>query len=278
MTVKKLKRMEHDGGGPAPHEISNLMYEGMDVEGLDGDPKQLAQKLGHDDGNELYDPYKAADPFDHSDETYGVDPHILKILHAAGVEIDEELAAALPTWEDITSMYGSKPIVYGLETCEPYRAAVKPEDRMIGPAGIFNTGTNLFFELMKVNCDIKEARKRPRREPKHNGMRWQAPVSDARTRRENRLLFNTYCLYFFQHAQLSRSMSAVGQTQSTIHAPLQKRRQSLGQRHKARRFHARRPHQRPVLLDGISMSTQILFVLGTRRESLSQPHKMEGDR
>ncbi|KAK1746904.1 hypothetical protein QTG54_002248 [Skeletonema marinoi] len=117
-------------------------------------------------------------------ERYGVDDHIVKILTAANVEIDEELAEQLPTWDDIVSMYGDKPIIHGLDTCQTYRDTVKPEARMLGPAGMFNTGTNLLFELMKVNCNIKEARNVPSvdpllpikyREPRRNGMRWQAP-------------------------------------------------------------------------------------------------------
>ena len=122
-------------------------------------------------------------------ERYGVDEHIVKILTAANVEIDEELAEQLPTWNDIVSMYGDKPVIHGLETCEAYRDTVKPEKRMLGPAGMFNTGTNLLFELMKVNCDIKEARYAPSvdpsiplryREPRRNGMRWQAPWGKVR--------------------------------------------------------------------------------------------------
>ena len=42
---------------------------------------------------------------------------------------------------------------------------------MTGPAGMFNTGTNLLFELLKSNCDIPEARPM-KREPRRNGMRW----------------------------------------------------------------------------------------------------------
>ena len=183
MTLNKLHRLEEatnnnnngdtstDNGSSShnnplqPHEAHALLYQGIDTEGK------------HDDStHELYDPYKT-DVFTKSEETYGVDPHILNILHAADVEIDEELAAVLPTWEDIVGMYGDRPIISGLETCEAYREQVKPEDRMTGPAGMFNTGTNLLFELLKTNCDIKEARLKPRREPKHNGMRWQAPVS-----------------------------------------------------------------------------------------------------
>ena len=123
-------------------------------------------------------------------ERYGVDDHIVKILSAANVEIDEELAEQLPTWNDIVSMYGDKPVIYGLDTCAEYRDTITPERRMLGPAGMFNTGTNLLFELMKVNCDIKEARFVPSvdkdlpirfREPRRNGMRWQAPWGKVRS-------------------------------------------------------------------------------------------------
>ncbi|KAL9184102.1 hypothetical protein ACHAXT_002188 [Thalassiosira profunda] len=109
-------------------------------------------------------------------DTHGVDAHIVKILHSARVEIDEELAEQLPTWDDVVSMFGDKPIVSGLEMCEPYREQVKAADRMIGPAGMFNTGTNLLFELLKKNCAIPEARySTTHHEPRKNGMRWQVP-------------------------------------------------------------------------------------------------------
>ena len=109
-------------------------------------------------------------------ETFGVDDHIVKILTAANIQLDEELAKQLPSWDDITSMYGEHPIIHGLDTCQTYRDTVKPEDRMLGPAGIFNTGTNLLFELMKANCNIIEARtSTTHREPKRNGMRFQPP-------------------------------------------------------------------------------------------------------
>lgn len=126
---------------------------------------------GNDDG--VGKPKKSRAELEH-EETFGADARIVKILHSANVEIDEDLAAQLPRWDDVVSLYGESPIIHGLETCEPYREMVKPGDRMIGPAGMFNTGTNLLFELLKVNCDIKEAHKK-RREPRRNGMRWQAP-------------------------------------------------------------------------------------------------------
>ena len=102
-------------------------------------------------------------------DTFGADKRIVQILHGARVEIDEEMAKDLPSWDDVVEMYGEEPIIEGLDTCEVYRANVDAADRMIGPAGMFNTGTILLFELMKTNCRIAEAKKRPRREPRQNG-------------------------------------------------------------------------------------------------------------
>jgi len=111
-----------------------------------------------------------------NDVTFGIDEHIVNILTAANIQLDAELASQLPSWDDIVSMYGDKPIIHGLETCKTYRDTVEPADRMLGPAGIFNTGTNLLFELMKANCNIKEARtSKTHREPMRNGMRFQPP-------------------------------------------------------------------------------------------------------
>ena len=55
---------------------------------------------------------------------------ILKILAAANIkQLTSIDAKMLPTWEDITSMYGDKPVIHGLETCEQYRNMVHPADR-----------------------------------------------------------------------------------------------------------------------------------------------------
>ena len=81
--------------------------------------------------------------------------HILQVLNTAKIaSVSEDIAKQLPSWEDITSMYGDKPVIHGLDTCEHYRNMVKPEDRTIGPAGLFNTGTNLIWTLMETNCNI----------------------------------------------------------------------------------------------------------------------------
>ena len=106
----------------------------------------------------------------------GIDEEIARVLRTARVEVDDETAAQLPKWDDVVAQYGDKPIIHGLETCERYREMVQPQDRMIGPAGIFNTGTNLFFQVMKENCDIKAAaHSTSHKEPRKNGIRYQVP-------------------------------------------------------------------------------------------------------
>ena len=129
---------------------------------------------GNDD--EQYKPMKKSKDELDNEDTFGVNERIVNILHSASVSIDKDLAEELPTWDDVVSLYGEKPIIHGLETCEDYRKTVKPADRMTGPAGMFNTGTNLLFELLKVNCNIKQARhSHTHVEPRKNGMRWQVP-------------------------------------------------------------------------------------------------------
>jgi hypothetical protein len=58
----------------------------------------------------------------------------------------------VPPWGQILENYGADPVILGLDRCQAYRDAVPPEQRMVGPAGMFSTGTNLFFTLMLFNC------------------------------------------------------------------------------------------------------------------------------
>jgi hypothetical protein len=68
---------------------------------------------------------------------------LLAILQDAGVEdIDAASIAKLPTWSQVRKLYGDKPVVYGLETCERFRNTIPKDDASIGTAGLFNTGTN----------------------------------------------------------------------------------------------------------------------------------------
>jgi len=104
---------------------------------------------------------------------------ILEILTQAGMriedenELDQEALDQLPTWTQIQNLYGSKPIIYGLEKCEAFRNAVEPTTRFFGIAGTFNTGTNLVADLLKFNCQITE--RMESYGEKSKGVRWQVP-------------------------------------------------------------------------------------------------------
>ena len=62
---------------------------------------------------------------------------------AVGVELDDESIQRLPTWSQIESLIGEKPVLLGLERCNDFRNNVPPLRRMLGSAGMFNSGTNL---------------------------------------------------------------------------------------------------------------------------------------
>ena len=108
------------------------------------------------------------------DDDGNSEDEILRVLRQAGVEVDDEILATLPKWSDLTSMYGpmsSGPTIVGLDTCARFRSMHDPADAYIGPAGIFNTGTNLLAKLLNLNCAIPAKRARGR----GAGMRWQVP-------------------------------------------------------------------------------------------------------
>jgi len=95
------------------------------------------------------------------------------ILIQAGVEVTPDLKAKLPSAQEVEALYGPRPIIHGLDTCQAFRDAVLPEDRFIAPAGMFNTGTNLMSEFLQANCAISEKMAKYGKERK--GMRFQVP-------------------------------------------------------------------------------------------------------
>jgi hypothetical protein len=77
---------------------------------------------------------------------------VLAHLGISRSTIEEEDVKQLPPWSQIVSNYGSEPIIYGLERCQAYRETVPIEKRMVGPAGLFSTGTNVLHRLLINNC------------------------------------------------------------------------------------------------------------------------------
>lgn len=81
------------------------------------------------------------------------------ILKAAGVEMTDEIRSSLPPISDLVEMYGSEPVIIGLEKCEEFRGKYGPKEAVIAPAGMFNTGTNLLHALLQNNCEISEKKR-----------------------------------------------------------------------------------------------------------------------
>ncbi len=84
--------------------------------------------------------------------------------------------AELPSVEEIQSLYGNRTHILGLDRCEEYRNSVNPEQRLIGPAGLFNSATNLLVTLLRFNC-VNVARVSQKKKYKNftDGILYQAP-------------------------------------------------------------------------------------------------------
>lgn len=107
------------------------------------------------------------------DEPEDISP-ILQILKEAGIDdIDNETLAILPTWKEVTRLYGLKPRIYGLDSCESFRKHSESAEHFLGVAGNFNSGTNLLSELLIHNCLMTE--RMEKYGPQNKGIRWQVP-------------------------------------------------------------------------------------------------------
>ena len=107
--------------------------------------------------------------------------HILALFQEAGVELTPEMNAQLPSWSQVQEVIGPHPFLLGLEKCARFREEVPAIDRLLGSAGMFNTGTNLVTHLLKQNCEIPERREKfgPHQSKESYGMRWQVPWGES---------------------------------------------------------------------------------------------------
>jgi hypothetical protein len=107
----------------------------------------------------------------------------LEILHSSdGIfQMNGKICQKLPTQSEVSHLYGTDPVVYGMETCEQFRKNVEQLRGTLGRravptvrvAGIFNTGTNAMavslarniqqnYELWNDRVRSKFSRKRDR--------------------------------------------------------------------------------------------------------------------
>jgi hypothetical protein len=78
----------------------------------------------------------------HDEDDEDEDP-VLTHFRRAGVDLDDISRSRLPSWSYVESQYGKDVVIIGLDRCEYFRNNVPPLRRMLGSAGMFNSGTNL---------------------------------------------------------------------------------------------------------------------------------------
>jgi hypothetical protein len=93
----------------------------------------------------------------------------LQVLRSMGIK-ESELnihKQNLPPWSQILENYGGKneAIILGLEYCEDYRKTTPFKDVALGPSGLFSTGTNLLYTLLKSNCQSPDHSRYGRQRP-----------------------------------------------------------------------------------------------------------------
>ncbi len=104
---------------------------------------------------------------------------ILAILRDAGIsDVQPDEIMALPTWAQVETLYGPEPVFVGLEQCKAFQKKIpRIEDRFLGVAGMFNSGSTAFGISLQANCKYSN---HPNNKSNHvltdsNGMLDQVP-------------------------------------------------------------------------------------------------------
>lgn len=99
---------------------------------------------------------------------------ILDLFIEAGLkEMDDSTYAVLPTWSEVTKLYGNEPRILGLDQCEAFQNKGDPWEHFVSTAGTFNSGTNLMAEMLIHNCHMQA--RMDKLGFKNRGIRWQVP-------------------------------------------------------------------------------------------------------
>ena len=97
---------------------------------------------------------------------------LIDILHDAGVDDTAELRTRIPSWGEVIQRFGEEPKILGLGTCSAFRRNIPRSRRVLAPAGPFNSGTNLLFETLYRNCNVRGVQHRQEKGG-WNGNHWQ---------------------------------------------------------------------------------------------------------
>ena len=83
--------------------------------------------------------------------------HLIEELASAGVCPLAEYCDELPTWQQVTELYGDKPVVLGLETCDAYKTLLNGSAPMPKLAGLWNTGSTALPKTFLHNMLLYDA-------------------------------------------------------------------------------------------------------------------------
>lgn len=132
------------------------------------EPKPVLMTMEHLKGFKTSDANALMTTSTTKEEAESARQPLLEILERAGLQVDEEVMRLLPTWKQVTDLYGEKPVFWGKDSCEVFRRSVPKQNRFVGVAGQFNTGTNALFKYLDQNMQIKENKM-------FNGVLWTIP-------------------------------------------------------------------------------------------------------
>jgi hypothetical protein len=110
---------------------------------------------------------------------------VLSVLREAGIaEVDDATVQLLPTWDELTALYGKlapdEPLhLGGTDTCSRFRALVPTEEAFLGTAGLFNSGTNAMTYYLRANLRMASSTqslpRSQRPQHHHDGILTQVP-------------------------------------------------------------------------------------------------------
>jgi hypothetical protein len=84
--------------------------------------------------------------------------NLIEILLRAGVtEVSESDCERLPSWMDVSRLYGDEPVIIGLETCQAFQSQQLKFNKTglpkIRVGGLYNTGTNALVDGLMLNYE-----------------------------------------------------------------------------------------------------------------------------
>lgn len=124
---------------------------------------------------------------DSNDDDDKIDEHLLRILRHVGINeisdlIDDDDKKKLPSWKEVIEQVGNNgPVILGLDRCHEYNTKIVPpsqfNERHLGVAGPFSSGTHYFYDILSKNCKFTnpDIENHPKTKYRNDAILWQVP-------------------------------------------------------------------------------------------------------